>query len=229
MDPLDQRLTDAGDAWRQTQPEPPDLNRMIVALQRRRSGLFAGRLVYAFIAGLLLIAAVALAPGVGGFLNQFRPPVTGVPTASPSATPSQTPASPAPTPASPAPSPLASLSDRETATDLVNRYETALVAGNWQTAFDLLATSSPTHQAGLDAFASERAPYFVSVGGRYVIRDPASATDWATYGPLVAGADRSRAWLIEVDYPALSNNNAGYEQFVVAPDSGGTWRIWPVR
>jgi hypothetical protein len=222
MDPLDQRLTDAGAAWRQTQPEPPDLDRMIVALQRRRSGRFTGRLMYAFIAGLLLMTAIAVGPGVGGLLHQFQPPMTVVPNASPSATPSQT-------PASPAPSPSASPTDRETATDLVTRYETALVAANWQTAFDLLAPSSPTHEVGLDAFASERAAFFVSVDGRYVIGDPASATDWATYGPLAAGADRSRAWLIEVDYPALSNNNAGYEQFVVAPDSGGTWRIWPVR
>ena len=45
----------------------------------------------------------------------------------------------------------------------------------------------------------------------------------------MAGADRAKAWLIQVDYPALAGNNAGYEQFVVAPDSGGTWRIWPVR
>jgi hypothetical protein len=229
MDPLDQRLTDAGAAWRQTQPEPPDLDRMIVALPRRESGGFQGRLMYAFVAALLLAAAVAVAPGVGSFLHRFQttPPV--VTTASPSATPSQTPASPAPTPASPAPSPSASSSDRETATDLVNRYETALVAGNWQTAFGLLAPSSLTHEAGLDAFASERAAFFVSVAGRYVVGDPASATDWANYGPVTAGADRSRAWFIEVEYPALSNNNAGYEQFVVAPDSGGAWRIWPVR
>jgi hypothetical protein len=229
MDPLDQRLTDAGAAWRQTQPEPPDLDRMIVALPRRGSGRFTGRLMYAFVAGLLLLAAIAVAPGVGGFLNQLQPPVTVVPTVSPSATPGETSASPAPTPASPAPSPSASLSDRETATDLVNRYETALVAGNWQTAFDLLAPSSLTHEAGLDAFASERAAFFVSVDGRYVIGDPTLATDWANYGPVTAGADRSRAWFMEVDYPALSGNNAGYEQFVVAPDSGGTWRIWPVR
>jgi hypothetical protein len=53
--------------------------------------------------------------------------------------------------------------------------------------------------------------------------------DWTTYAPLIHGADLSRAYLIEVDYPALSGNNAGYEQFVIAPDASGTWWIWPVR
>ena len=183
--------------------------------------------MYAFVAGLLLLVAVAAAPGVGSLLDQLQttPPVVSTPTPSP--TPSQPAASPRP--ASPAPSPLASFTDNEVAKDLVDRYESALVAGRWQTAFDLLAPTSASHEAGLAGFSSERAAFFDSVGGRYVIGDPAPATDWATYGPLVAGADRSRAWLIEVDYPALINNNAGYEQFVVAPDAGGTWRLWPVR
>ena len=185
--------------------------------------------MYAFVAGLLLVAAIAVAPGVGGFLQQFQPPVPVAPTASPAPTPSQVPASEQPVPVSPAPSPTASPSDREIATNLVGQYETALVAGQWQTAFDLLAPTSLTHEGGFDEFASERAAYFASVDGRYTIGDPARATNWADYGPAVAGADRSRAWLLEVDYPALAGNNAGFEQFVVAPDANGTWRIWPVR
>ena len=229
MDPLDQRLTDAGATWRQTQPEPPDLDRMIVALRRRRSGRFSGRLMFAFIAALLLAAAIAIAPGVGSLLHQVQPPVPVVASPTPSATPTETPASPTPLPSSPTPSPSASPNDRLTATDLIDRYETALVAGKWQTAFDLLAPTSLTHEAGIESFASERAQFFVSVDGRYVIGSITNATDWASYGPTVAGADHSRAYLIEVDYPALAGNNAGYEQFVVAPDPSGTWRIWQVR
>jgi hypothetical protein len=228
MDPLDQRLTDAGAAWRQTQPEPPDLDRMIVALRRRRSGLFQGRLMYTFVAGLLVAAALAVAPAAGSFLQQLQvtPPV--LTTTSPSPSPSQT-TSPEPTTASPQPTSSPVPSDHEVASDLVDRYEAALVAARWQDAFDLLAPTSLTYEMGFEAFASERAPYFVSVGDRYVLGTPTRVTDWTTYGPAVAGADRARGYLVEVDYPALSNNNAGYEQFVVAPDSGGTWRIWPVR
>jgi hypothetical protein len=226
MDPLDQHLRNAGAAWRQSQPEPPDLDRMIVALRRERSGLVPRRLMFAFVATLLLAAALAVAPGIGSFLHQLQPstPIVVAPTPSPE--PSQTPSRPS---TSPVPSPTASASDSAVATDLVQRYESALVAGQWQTAFDLLAPTSLTHEAGLAQFSSERAAFFQSVKGRVTIGKPSPATDWASYGPVVTGADRTRAWLIEVDYPALSGNNAGFEQFVVAPDSGGTWRIWPVR
>lgn len=226
MDPLDRRLTDAGTAWRQAQPEPPDLDRMIAALPDRRSGRFEGRLMYAFIAGLMLIAAIAIAPGVGGFLHQVTTPVA-LPSATTSPTPGQSEASTRPSPMTPKASP--SLSDRDTATAIVDQYEAALVAGHWATAFDLLAPASPTCKAGYDAFASERAAFFRSVAGRYTVGAPSRVTDWAAYVPLVEGAQRSRAWLIEVDYPALAGNNAGFEQFVVAPDATGTWRIWPVR
>jgi hypothetical protein len=188
--------------------------------------------MFAFVAGLLLLAAVAIAPGVGSFLHQLQPAPAVVATATPAPTASTlktaATASPEPT-ATSLKTPSPSMTDAEAATDLVNRYEKALVAQDWPTAFDLLAPSSPTRQTGLDAFSSERAAYFASVGGEYVVGDPAQVTDWATYSPLVVGADHSHASLIEVDYPALSGNNAGYEQFVVAPDASGTWRIWPVR
>jgi hypothetical protein len=82
---------------------------------------------------------------------------------------------------------------------------------------------------GLAAYAAERAPYYASVDGRYAIGAPTQVPDWSTYAPLIDGADLTRASLIEVDYPAMSNNNAGYEQFVVAPDASSRWWIWPVR
>jgi hypothetical protein len=228
MDPLDQRLTDAGLAWRRTQPEPPDLDRMVVALRRHRSGLFQGRLMYTFLAGLLLVAALAVAPGVGSFLQGNHSPAPTIPTTPPSATPAPTAPSPSVS-TKPEPSAPAVPSDSDRAVELVHQYEDALVSAKWQVAFDLLGTTSLTHDAGFATFKDERAAYFDSVKGRYTVGDPARVTDWTDYAPLVQGADRTRAWLIEVDYPALAGNNAGYEQFVVAPDAGGTWRIWPVR
>jgi len=226
MDPLDQRLTDAGLAWRRTQPEPPDLDRMIVVLRQRRSGPFQGRPMYAFLAGLLLMAALAVAPGVGGLLHQLQSPGPA-PTSSPSATPPAPSASPLPSAKPEASAPLPG--DSATASTLVDKYEDALVHAKWSVAFDLLGPTSLTHQAGLSSFSSERSAFFDSVKGRYVVGAPSRVTDWTAYAPLVAGADRTRGWLIEVDYPALAGNNAGFEQFVVAPDATGTWRIWPVR
>src|SRR5690349_2296519 len=154
MDPLDRRLTDAGTAWRQAQPEPPDLNQMIAELPSRRSGRFEGRLMYAFIAGLLLIAAIAIAPGVGGVLQHVTTPVPPPSaTSSPTTAPTQSSTQPGPSNSSSAPSasssPPASLSDSDTATSVVRQYEAALVAGSWPAAFDLLAPTSLTHQSGL--------------------------------------------------------------------------------
>ena len=232
MDPLDQRLIDAGAAWRQAQPDAPDLNRLVAGLERRRSRAFPSRFTFAFVAGLLVLSAIAVAPGVGSFLDRFRngAPVTVVPTPSPSVAPSEPPATTPSPSASPSPSSTPLPSGPEAATALVDRYEAALVAGRWQTAFDLLAPASPTHGTGLTAYAAERAPFFQSVAGRYTIGAPTrDVPDWTAYAPLINGADTTRAYLVEVDYPALSGNNAGYEQFVVGPDASGTWWIWPVR
>lgn len=237
MDPLDQRLADAGAAWRRTQPEPPNLDRMLIALRGRRSTIVPGRLMYAFVAALLLMAALVVAPGVGGFLHKLDSSVS-VPTATPSAPPSEPVTTPSPTPASPEPTPTASSPEPSSpavgeearrAVQLVHDYETALVGRHWQDAFDLLAPSSPTHQQGFAAYRDERSAFFASVGGAYDVGSPSRVTDWAAYDPLVTGADRSHRWLVEVGYSELAGNNAGYEQFVIAPDSTGTWRIWPVR
>lgn len=240
MDPLDQHLVDAGAAWRQAQPEPPDLDRMIATLDRGRRRGFSSRFTFVFVAGLLLLAAVAAAPGVGAMLNQLRNglPATATATASPSPTPSAPPASqPGPTPtatatalptATPVPDP-SSVSDAVRAATLVDAYEAALVAGQWQTAFDMLAPASPTHGTGVAAYEAERAPYYESVAGEYSVGTATRVTDGSQYDPLIDGADLSRAYLVEVAYPAMAGNNAGYEQFVVAPDTSGTWRIWPVR
>jgi len=229
MDPLDQHLTDAGRAWRQTQPEPPDLDRMVARLDHKRSRGLAPRIAIAFVAaGLALVVAVAVGPRIGGLLQHGSPAPAvgaGVPTAAPSQGPATRPSATPSAAASPSVSPS---DDPDVVSELVGRYEDALVAGDWTTAFDLLAATSPTHDAGASAFAAEREPFYASVDGQYTVGEPSRVTDLTAYAPLVDGADASRAYLIEVDYPAIGGN-AGYEQFVVAPDPSGAWRIWPVR
>jgi hypothetical protein len=228
MDPLDQRLTDDGTAWRRAQPAPPDLDRLVRGLDRRRSRALSPRLGLVFVGALLIIGAVAAASGAGGIFN--RSDNNGVSIAiSPSPLASPRPSEAAAT-ATPTARPSAStVSDPARATALLDSYEAALVAGKWHTAFDMLAPASLTRGMGEAAFAAERAPYFESVGGRYTIGAPKHDADWTQYAPLIEGADTSRAYLLEVDYPALSGNNAGFELYVVAPDSTGTWRIWPAR
>ena len=74
MDPLDQHLTDAGAAWRRSQPEPPDLDRLVAGLGRPRSRVWSPRLAFVLVAGLILLGAVAAA-GVGGI---FQPVPNGL-------------------------------------------------------------------------------------------------------------------------------------------------------
>jgi hypothetical protein len=228
MDPLDRQLTAAGAAWREAQPIPPDLDRMVARLEIGRSRRFSSRFAFVLVAGLLLISAVAVAPGVGSFLHIAVPPTSTTPAPSVSATPGPSEApSTAPTPA---PSNLPILSGAERATALVESYQAALVGGDWQAAFALLAPASPTKGTGLAAYSSERAAFYDSVAGRTSVGTPTrDVPDWSVYDPLIEGADTTLTFLVEVDYPALAGNNAGYEQFVVGPDTTGTWWIWPVR
>ena len=219
MDPLDQHLTDAGAAWRQSQPEPPDLHRMVASLEPGRSRGFSRSLAFIGVVGLLVLGAVVVLPGVGGFFQAPRNGLPIAPTASVAPSASELAAKPSPT----------SETDAAQATALLGSYVKALIAGQWQTAFDMLAPTSPTAQTGITDYSSERAAYFASVAGQFTMGAPTQPSDWTTYAPLIDGADLSRASLIEVDYPALSGNNAGYELFVVAPDASGDWKIWPVR
>jgi hypothetical protein len=154
-----------------------------------------------------------------------------------------TPAPPQPAPVTPGPSfaapatPLAlgtpRPGDAATASSLAYRYEQALVAGQWQTAWDLLALESQkVPYTDYANFVYERSAFFQSVAGRFLVKPPShdatTLTSWvAPLLPLSANLDR--AFLIEVDYPSLSTNPAGWTMLLVAPDEGGTWRIWVVR
>src|SRR4051794_31868062 len=218
MDPLDQRLTDAGAHWRSAQPRPPDLDRLVAGLDRGRGRPFPFRLALVA-AGLIVLGALAVVPGAGGFLRGTDGTIPAMPTAAPSPTAGACgPDTACPSPSTAASSPTAHPDDAAAAVAQVDRYEAALVAGDWQTAFDMLAPSSPTHEAGYAAYADERAAYYESVGERYVIGTPT---------PVDRGAGPTFA--IEVDYPALAGNNAGFDLFEVAQDSDGAWKITPSR
>jgi hypothetical protein len=224
MDPLETRLTAAGSDWRDSQPQPPDLQLMVARLDARPRRGLGSRFAFVLVAGLLALSAIAAASGVGGL---FRTTPPAVQTAVPSSSPDPTPSASSPI-ASPIPTGPSQGDDAAQATALLDGYEAALVAGDWQGAFDMLGPGTPARDAGSTTYASEREAFFRSVQGRYTIGSPTQELpDWAT--PLIVGADRSRAYLLQVDYPALAGNNAGFEQFVVAPDAGGIWRIWPVR
>ena len=162
-------------------------------------------------AGLVLLSALAVA-GVGGGFNGSGTVLPVTPTTSPAPTSSPAPSSTSapsaaqvpttPPPKTPVPAePTSQPNEGKQAAILLDSYERALVAGEWQTAFDMLSPSSPTRKAGISGYAAEREPYFKSVAGRYTVGAPTQPADWTTYAPLIDGADTSRAYLIEVDYP----------------------------
>lgn len=182
------------------------------------------------------MAVVILVLGAAMLLVS-RPSPVGLVGASPSASPSPSAtanASATPSP-SPTPPPLvigrAQPGDAALAASLVKRYEDALIQARWRTASDLIA---PDQRAlgSYSAFVSERSAYFKSVKGRYTTtptHDAATIIRWVVPGNYPAAPiwpatpDYNRAFLIEVDYPALAGNNAGWEMLLAAPDASGHW------
>jgi hypothetical protein len=148
------------------------------------------------------------------------PSASAVVTTPPSAVPSATGPTGTPT--------AADLSAARTAID---QYTAALVRGDYATAWALLGPEDQAHVGTFAAWSAERRAFFQSVAGRYTIvvspSGVAPITDWLA-GAYGASIDLAHAALIEVDYPALAGNNAGYELFIVNPTADGP-RIYSVR
>jgi hypothetical protein len=191
----------------------------------------------ALVVALLMSGCATVKGGVASTpLIQSAPPASAPAaqrTAQPSAQPTAKPpvATPKPSPAVVAPS-AKPLSDAAKALAVTQRYENALIAGRWQVAWDILSSAQQSMRGTLANFVYERAAYFDRID-RYTLSRPthnaAVLKTWTTSRDLVRGANLARAYVIQVDYPQLANNNAGWEVLLVAPDSSGAWRIWYVR
>ena len=154
-----------------------------------------------------------------------------------------------PTPAASTPAPDASaalaqstdatgdrVGDATTAARLVATYEGLAIAGDWPNAWALLA---PWARPTLADFTDDEGLYFRSVKGRWstgppqhdlsVLRQWLFAENEPSRRIGGLGADLGRAYLVEVDYPAMAGNNAGWEMYLAAPDDSGTWRLWLIR
>jgi hypothetical protein len=198
---------------------------------RLSMGQPAMRLAY-FAALLGLLAIVAFAGLTGGGSHGLL--LTAQPTASPTAKPTA-PSSPAPS-ATPvrsagAPSVAPAASDRQKAVAAVTSYEQALADGDFRTAWNLLAAPSRFGES-LESFTAERSAFLDSSKGWFQLKAPdnnrANIEQWLARG-VTDGVDVERAYVIEVDFPALAGNNAGYEIFLVSPDAAGAWHLWVVR
>lgn len=124
------------------------------------------------------------------------------------------------------------LSDIAASKAAVTAYTQLLVEGKWSGAYGALAPQSRSGWASEAAFASDQAAFFKSVAGQFTVNVPSPSdqgpiTDWA---PEMRGAslDLGHAVLVEVDYPALRGNNAGYNLYIVQPGPAGL-EIYLVR
>ena len=171
-----------------------------------------------------LIIALSLRAGGPGPLPS-QPAVGASPSATASAGPTLSPA------ASPAASPAGSSSASSAASAIVDAYTSDLVKSDYAAAWALLASDGPTRTQTLAAWSAERGQFFKSVAGRYTIvvspTDVAPLASWLA-SPWSSSIDLAHALLVEVDYPALGGNNAGYNLYIVNPTAAGL-QIYDVR
>lgn len=175
---------------------------------------------------VLLIVALSLRGAAPGPLPS-QPAVGASPStpASPSATASARPS------ASPAASLAASASAASAASSVVDAYTSDLVKGDYAAAWSLLAADGPTRSQAFASWSSERGQFFKSVAGRYtIVVSPTGVSPLANWlaSPWSASIDQAHAILVEVDYPALAGNNAGYSLYIVNPTATGL-QIYDVR
>jgi hypothetical protein len=125
--------------------------------------------------------------------------------------------------------------DEAIAEQLAARYEIVNIAGNWDTAWAMLAPEHKASSPGFADFEQERSQFITAARGHYVARPPIHDADqiqaWvATTRPVYpVTPDYDRAFLVRVDFPVLEQDNAGWEQLLVAPVGDGSWFIWVLR
>ena len=205
-----------------------------VAAPRPRSARSSGPLglLAAGAVAVLLIVALSLR-GASHGPEPSRPAVGASPSASASAAPTpafSAPATAIPT-ASPLASPLPSASPADAAAAIVNTYTNDLVKGDYAAAWALLAPDGPSRVLSFADWSSERGQFFKSVAGRYTITvspsDVGPLANWLA-SPWGSSIDLAHALVVEVAYPAMAGNNAGFSVYIVNPTATGL-QIYDVR
>lgn len=128
-------------------------------------------------------------------------------------------------------SPVAA-TDEGRASGLADAYATALREGHIKAAWDLLAPEAREQLGGLTAYTAERTAFLETAEHEVTVGQPTQDPGLlATYTHDIAGGDIDlrRAWLVELDYPALGKEGASWDQLVAAPDRAGDWHLWWVR
>ena len=197
---------------------------------RPRSARSAGPIGFLAAAAVVVLLIVALS--LRGASHGPEPSLSAVgasPSASASAAP--TPASSAPATATPTASPVHSASPANAAAAIVDTYTNDLVKGDYAAAWALLAPDGPSRVLSFADWSSERGQFFKSVAGRYTITvspsDVGPLANWLA-SPWGSSIDLAHALVVEVAYPAMAGNNAGFSVYIVNPTATGL-QIYDVR
>jgi hypothetical protein len=128
--------------------------------------------------------------------------------------------------------------DDEVARRLLQQFEEALVAHSWKSAWNLLSSEEQSREPFGQWAAAEQA-FMRSAGTTYTVpeftHDPDRIRffivpdDYPLDPVSVTTADLDRAYVAQVWYDALSNNNAGFVVYLLAPNATGEWRVWLLR
>jgi hypothetical protein len=189
-----------------------------------------GRSVLAFTLTLLLvIAAVSACQSTTPTPTPTDTPPPSVAAPTPLVSPTEVIAStPTPTPdpnAGPTPLPTGAPG----AFFAVRKYEDALLAGDYNKAWSLLGKGTQNHWGTVAAFKKDRSAFLATAGTAY--QEELSPTNTLTLRQWVEGAswmlsiDQTRAYVISVKWPALTDPNKGWEIWVASPSQTG-WLIY---
>jgi hypothetical protein len=124
------------------------------------------------------------------------------------------------------------------ARDLLNTFQDALTSHHWKKAWDMLGPE-PDYGWSYASFAANESGFMQSAGTAYDVtlftHDPARIRLWVipdnypTNPITIQTADFDRSFVARVWYRALRDNNAGWDEYLLGPDEGGTWRVWWLR
>lgn len=133
-----------------------------------------------------------------------------------------------------APTTPAATTDADLAHRLATGYADALLAGRMADAWALLQPESHERFGDdLSRFTGERRMYLRAADGRMEVgpatQDPALLARALRRLGADVDLDAERAWVVELEYPALAWAPSPDDLLLAAPDATGTWRLWWVR
>jgi hypothetical protein len=124
--------------------------------------------------------------------------------------------------------------DASSALHAVDLYERSRATGDFSAGWDLLSDEMQAAYGRIEAFRTDSQTYMAGGAGPYnlvlVSADALVATlRVQSLGVRLPSINLERGVIVEVRHPEVTDPTSATEElFVAAPDSAGTWRIFPL-